>query len=186
MAELLDLHAKALAEFDRRVREVGDAQWGESTPCVDWDVHDLVNHMVTVQMWAPYLLSGGTVEDAGDRFDGDHLGETPVATWEVMSRDARTAWLQPDALERTVHMSFGAIPASFYLWIMTLDQLVHAWDLARAIGTDETLDAGLVEATLQWVNENNVTVPPYFAEPVPVAEDADTQTRLLALTGRRV
>ncbi|MBB4934629.1 uncharacterized protein (TIGR03086 family) [Lipingzhangella halophila] len=186
MAELLDLHAKALAEFDWRVRRVHDTQWAEPTPCTDWDVHELVNHMVTVQMWAPYLLSGGTFEDAGDRFDGDHLGDTPVAAWEVMSRDSRAAWLQPSALDRTVHLSFGAMPASFYLWIMTLDMLVHAWDLARATGVDETLDSELAGAALQWVSENNVTVPPFFAEPRSVPDDADTQTRLLARTGREV
>ncbi len=186
MAELLDLHAKALAEFDWRVRRVNDTQWADPTPCTEWDVHELVNHLVSVQMWAPYLLSGGTVEDAGDRFAGDHLGDTPVAAWEVMSRDARAAWLQPSALDRDVSMSFGSVPATFYLWVVTLDMLVHAWDLARATGVDETVDTELAESALQWVSENNVTVPPFFDEPAPVADDANAQTRLLAHTGRQV
>ncbi|TQN31679.1 uncharacterized protein (TIGR03086 family) [Haloactinospora alba] len=188
MSELLDLHAQAMAEFDRRARQVQVHQWGQATPCRQWDVHDLLNHLVSEQLWVPHLLNGGTIEEAGDRYDGDVLGEEPVATWEVASRESRSAWLQPGATERTVHLSFGDASSSLYLWQMTFDLTVHAWDMARAIGADEKLDPGLAAEVLQWARGQFTEGESgeLFDAPVPVAEDADNQTRLLALTGRHV
>ncbi|KIH98408.1 hypothetical protein LP52_13300 [Streptomonospora alba] len=186
MTDLLELHGQAMAEFDRRVRAIRVTQWGDPTPCSDWDVHDLLNHLTGEQLWVPFLLAGGTMEEAGDRYEGDVLGEEPVATWEVASRESRSAWLQPGALERTVHLSFGDAPGELYLWQMTFDLAVHAWDMARAIGADEKLDPGLVESLVDWLGGQSPGAGALFAPPVPVGDDADAQTRLLALTGRSV
>ncbi|MDA0563477.1 TIGR03086 family protein [Streptomonospora sp. S1-112] len=185
MSPLLDLHGQAVSEFDQRVRAIQATQWADPTPCTDWDVHDLVNHITGEQLWVPYLLAGGDTAGAGDRFEGDMLGDEPVATWEVASREARANWLQPGTLDRTVHLSFGDVPGEVYLWQMTFDLTVHAWDLARAIGAEEKLDPGLVEAVLDWTRRQDFGATSMFAAPVPVGEDADAQTRLLALTGRR-
>ncbi|WP_067964645.1 TIGR03086 family metal-binding protein [Nocardiopsis trehalosi] len=185
MSELLDLHGRAMAEFDGRVREIMVTQWTDPTPCADWDVHDLVNHLVGEQLWVPHLLAGNTVEDAGDRYDGDLLGEHPVTTWEVASREARSAWLQPGSTDRTVHLSFGDAPGEVYLWQMTFDLAVHAWDLARAIGADDRLDPGLSHALLGWWHNQDLDGSAIFDPPVPVDGDADDQTRLIAATGRR-
>ncbi|WP_017586836.1 TIGR03086 family metal-binding protein [Nocardiopsis ganjiahuensis] len=187
MTDLVDLHGTAMAEFDRRVTEVTLTDWALPTPDTDWDVHDLVNHLTTEQLWVPHLLAGARIEDIGDRFDGDNLGEEPAATWTIASREARTAWLAPSALDRTVHLSFGDVPGREYLWQMTFDLGVHAWDLARAIGADERIDGTLAEELHAWAEENKemFTGSGLFAEPVPVGEDADAQTKLLALTGRK-
>jgi uncharacterized protein (TIGR03086 family) len=65
--------------------------------------------------------------------------------------------------------------------------LIHSWDLARGIGADDTLDAELValvyERTLPFADQ--LQESGMFAPPVPVPDDADPQTRLLALFGRR-
>ncbi|MBR8743042.1 TIGR03086 family metal-binding protein [Nocardiopsis sp. MG754419] len=186
MTALIDLHGTAMDEFDRRVKGVRLTDWALPTPCADWDVHDLVDHLATEQLWVPHLLDGARVEDIGDRFDGDNLGEEPVATWSVAARESRTAWLAPSALQSRVHLSFGEAPAELYLWQMTFDLGVHAWDLARATGADEALDADLVDALYAWAGEQDLAASGVFAEPIPVSGDADTQTRLLALTGRQV
>ncbi|GAA4901372.1 TIGR03086 family metal-binding protein [Streptomonospora salina] len=186
MTDLLELHGQAMAEFDRRVRAIRVTQWGSPTPCSEWDVHDLLNHLTGEQLWVPFLLAGGTIEEAGDRYDGDLLGEEPVATWEVASRESRSAWLQPGALERTVHLSFGDAPGELYLWQMTFDLAVHAWDLARAVGADEKIDPALAEALVDWLGGQSPGAGALFDPPAPVEADADAQTRLLALTGRRV
>ncbi|GAA3740925.1 uncharacterized protein (TIGR03086 family) [Spinactinospora alkalitolerans] len=185
MPEPLDLHGEAMAEFDRRVRAVQLHQWADATPCTQWDVHDLVNHLVQEQLWAPHLLAGGTIEEAGDRYGGDRLGEEPAATWEIAAREARAAWLRPGVLDSTVHLSFGDAPATVYLWQMTFDLAVHAWDLARAIGEDDKLDPGLAEALEEWVGRQDFGASGLFDPPVEVPADADAQTRLLAATGRR-
>ncbi|HEX2297902.1 MAG TPA: maleylpyruvate isomerase N-terminal domain-containing protein, partial [Pseudonocardiaceae bacterium] len=58
-------YATGLAEFDRRVEAVAPDQWNNPTPCTEWDVRALVNHLVTEQLWVPLLLDGATVEDVG-------------------------------------------------------------------------------------------------------------------------
>ncbi|GAA1290094.1 TIGR03086 family metal-binding protein [Saccharothrix xinjiangensis] len=176
-----------MREFDSRVREVRPEQWDGPTPCPGWTVRDLVNHLVHEQLWAPELLAGCTVEQVGDRFDGDHLGVDPLHSWVLAAGAAREAWIAPHALEKPVDLSQGEAPAEEYGWQMTSDLAVHTWDLARAVGADERIDPGLAEAVLEYVTPNaeDWAASGLFAPPVPVPDDADAQTRLLALLGRR-
>lgn len=184
MTRLIDLHGTAMGEFDDRVRRIRFTDWALPTPCEGWDVHDLVNHLTTEQLWVPPLLAGQGIEEIGDRFEGDNLGEEPVTTWEVASREARAAWLAPSSLESTVRLSFGDAPAELYLWQMTFDLTVHAWDLARALGTDPDLDAGLVGEVHAWASEQAFGPGAMFDAPVPTEPGAGPQDRLIALTGR--
>lgn len=89
--EPLEQHARAMDEFDARIRLVGDAQWHLPTPCTEWDVRMLADHLVAEQLWAPHLLRGETLEEVGDRYDDDQLGADPVGTWE--EADAQTRLL---------------------------------------------------------------------------------------------
>ena len=59
--DVLDLYRRALAEFGRRVHAVRPDQWGCPTPCQDWEVRELVNHLVAEQLWVPPLMAGRTV-----------------------------------------------------------------------------------------------------------------------------
>lgn len=183
----LPQHAAALAEFDRRVERIRPDQWHNPTPCTEWDVRALVDHLVTEQLWVPLLLDGATTEDVGDRFDGDQLGDDPVAAWKSAAAAAREAFAAPGALHRVVELSYGRRPADGYCQEMTLDLAVHAWDLARGIGAEERLDEDLVAAVLRFVQPQveQLAGTGLFAAPVPVDDDADTQTTLLALVGRR-
>ncbi|MFL1379871.1 MULTISPECIES: TIGR03086 family metal-binding protein [unclassified Nocardiopsis] len=184
MERLIDLHGIALEEFDRRVRLIRMTDWALPTPCADWDVHDLVAHLTAEQLWVPPLLDGLTPEEVGDRFEGDILGEEPLAAWEVAAREARAAWLAPSARGRTVHLSFGDAPAQEYLWQMTFDLGVHAWDLARALNADENLDPDLTAELYGWARKRHLGPGSAFDAPVPVGEEAGVQERLLAFSGR--
>src|SRR2546423_703845 len=121
MSTLLEQYSHALDEFGRRVDQVGDDQWGEPTPCADWDVYALVGHTVDEQRWAPYLLAGGTVEGAGDRFADDPLGDDPKAAWWQASAAAWAAFGAEGALDQSVSLSYGVRSARDYLWQMTVD-----------------------------------------------------------------
>lgn len=177
----------AMAEFDRRVRAVRSGQWHNATPCAEWDVRALVNHLVVEQLWAPLLLDGATVDDVGNRFDGDQLGDEPVRAWASAAAAARKAFAAPGALRRSVQLSYGRRPAEGYCQEMTMDLTVHAWDLARGIKADERLDEQLVRDVLAFVEPQveQLASSGLFAAPVAVGEDADVQTRLLALLGRQ-
>lgn len=184
---LIEQFTHALTEFSSRVELVGDAQWSDPTPCTEWDVRTLVAHMVDEARWAPYLLSGGTVSDAGDRFAGDPLGDDPKAAWRESAGAAREAFAVDGALDRTVSVSSGEMGARDYLWEMTVDATVHAWDLARAIGADERLDPELVRRihTQREKDPHAFVESGLFRPPVQVAAHADLQARMLGLMGRR-
>jgi uncharacterized protein (TIGR03086 family) len=184
--DLLERHGRAMEEFDRRVRTVPADRWDDPTPCEEWTVRDLVNHLVGEQLWAPHLLAGETLDDVGDRYDGDVLGDDPVAAWERTSRQARAAFLRPGAVDGTVHTSMGELPAEEYTHQMTIDLAIHGWDLARAIDADEQLDPRLVEELYEiWEPRRDLLASSgVFAPPVEVPDDAAPQVRLLAILGR--
>lgn len=183
---MLSAHRSALRQFDRRVQLVSDQQWGNSTPDPDWTVRDLVSHLVVEQLWVPPLLAGKTIQDVGDQFDGDILGEDPKGAWTAAAATARAALEEPGAIDRTVHLSFGTVPVPVYLGQMTLDLTVHAWDLAKGINADDEMPNDLVSTVLadaqrtadQWQDSG------LFAAAIPVPGCTDDLTELLALTGR--
>ncbi|MFE1320475.1 TIGR03086 family metal-binding protein [Kitasatospora phosalacinea] len=183
---LLALHARALAHFGDLVRAVPDGAWQAPTPCTDWTVRQLVGHLTSEQLWVPDLLAGATVAEIGDRFDGDVLGDDPVAAWTAAADAARAAFAAPGALERTVQLSYGARRADGYAREMTVDAVVHAWDLAQGIGADPTVDPAAAEFALAELapQADALAASGLFADPVPVPAGADAATRLLGLVGR--
>jgi len=187
MTDLEVLFQRAADGFGRRVHAIGASQWHDPTPCTDWDVRTLVNHVTVEQLWVPPLAGGSTVADVGGRLDGDQLGTDPVATWETAVTDSVSAFTAPDALAGTVMLSAGARPMVEYCWEMTTDALIHSWDLARGIGTDESLDAELVELVYERTlpMAEHLQETGMFAPPVPVPADSPLLTKLLALFGRR-
>ncbi|MFD5420195.1 MULTISPECIES: TIGR03086 family metal-binding protein [unclassified Streptomyces] len=185
---LLEQHAAALRLFGERVRAVADGQWGAPTPCTEWTVRDLVNHVTGEQLWTvPLVTEGRTVAEVGDGLSGDLLGGDPAGAWERAAAAARAAFAAPGALERTVVLSYGPTRAAAYCAELTADCVVHAWDLSRGIGADDRLPDGLVEFSLKEVMPyaDGLAASGLFAAPLEVPAGADAQTRLLALLGRR-
>ncbi|HEV7657643.1 MAG TPA: TIGR03086 family metal-binding protein [Mycobacteriales bacterium] len=185
--DVLDLHRRALDEFGRRVHAVGTDQWGCPTPCKDWEVRNLVNHLVSEQLWVPPLLAGKRIADVGDGFAaGDVLGSDPVAAWDAAAGAAAAAFAAAGAIERTVHLSYADRPAEEYAREMVFDLVIHSWDLARGISADETVDPDLVEAVYAQIEpDTDLTESGLFDEPVPVPPEADEQAKLIAFTGRQ-
>ncbi|RZQ63729.1 TIGR03086 family metal-binding protein [Amycolatopsis suaedae] len=184
--DVIEVHADAMRACDDVVHRLG-GNWNAPTPCTEWTVRDLLNHLTGEQLWAPHLLRGATLDEVGDRFDGDVLGDDPVATWERAAAEAREAFAAPGATGGTVHVSAGTIDTVDYAWQMTCDLAVHGWDLAVAVGAPQPIP-DRVAAELLEVFEPQV--PRWqgigiVAPPVPVDPGADAPTRLVALLGRR-
>jgi uncharacterized protein (TIGR03086 family) len=185
-SDIRDLYQRAMAAFGERVHAVGDDQWSRPTPCSEWDVRALVNHLVYENRWAPPLFEGQTIAEIGDRFEGDLLGDDPRKAWDDSARDAVAAVRGDGALERTVHLSFGDAPGREYVMQLFADTLVHGWDLARAIDADQRMDPGLVDACATWfANVEDAYRAGGAIGPRPdLPADASPQTRLLAMFGR--
>jgi uncharacterized protein (TIGR03086 family) len=175
----LDFHS-ALAH------DVGD-RWSNSTPDDEWDVRALENHVTSELVWIPPLFDGLTIAEVGDRFEGDLLGDDEMAAWDAAVAAAKAAIEPADALSRTVHLSFGDFSGGDYLDQVASDLLIHGWDLARGLGVDDTMPADLVERCAAWFVqwEDAYRGAGVIAEPPPVPDGADAQTRLLAAFGRR-
>jgi uncharacterized protein (TIGR03086 family) len=172
------------------VAGVGTEQWHEATPCAEWDVRALVHHLLYEQHWVSPLLDGLTIEQVGNRFEDDLMGDD-VSEWPRLVgssiEDAHTAVARPAVLERTVHLSYGDAPAEEYVMQLTADLAIHGWDLARATGQDDTLDGNVVRGLLPWT-EANVDMwadMGLFAPRIEVDQDASEDVRVLALMGRR-
>jgi uncharacterized protein (TIGR03086 family) len=184
MSELIELFERAIDGFAKHVHRTTDAQWHDPTPDTEWDVRMLTNHVTVEQLWVPPLIGGSTVEQVGDRFDGDQLGDDPIATWDAASEASVKAFRS--GLDRTVSLASGERPAAEYCWEMTVDALIHSWDLARGIHADDTLDPELsqlvYDRTLPMAEQ--LQDSGLFAPPVPVADDSSLQVRLLAIFGR--
>ena len=185
-ADQAELHRRAVEEFDARVRAVGDDQWELPTPCSDWNVRQLVNHLVYENRWTVPLMEGSTIAEVGDRYEGDLLGDDPRAAWADSSAEAVRAVQADGALGRTVDLSSGPTPATEYVSQLFADHLIHAWDLARAVGADERLDPELVDACAAWFASMEATYRAIGAigDRPETPPGADAQTVLLAAFGR--
>jgi len=133
-----------------QVRAVGGDAWGRPTPCADWTVRDLVNHVTGEDLWAVPLLQGSTIEEVGDRFDGDLLGDDP-STRALEAASAGAAAVDERAPSGgTVHLSYGEEKVEEYVRQLAADHLVHRWDLAVALGESPRLDPELVSEVAAW------------------------------------
>jgi uncharacterized protein (TIGR03086 family) len=146
----LELLVAANDEFARRLRLVKSDDWRRPTPCSEWDVHALVNHVVGANIRYQLLLNGAPPAQVEATRSVDHLGEDALA-WFVATADGVVACFRDDgALERIAHHAGGDRTGRELLSMRILDTAIHGWDLARAIGADESLDDDIVTFLLTY------------------------------------
>ena len=179
-----EIHRRTVDGWRSSVDAVDASQWGDPTPCADWDVRKLVNHVVGEELWTVPLLQGSTIEDVGDRFDGDVLGDDPVAAARSAAEAAVTAVDDLLPQRETVHLSYGEERAEEYVLQLAADHLVHGWDLAVAIGGDTRLDEELVAAVADWFASREELYRGAGAVGARIPLNGDAQHDLLARFGR--
>lgn len=188
-SDVQGIYDRCAAEFAARVHAV-DGRWDDPTELPGWDVRDLVHHLVYEERWTPPMLAGATMAEVGDRFEGDLLGGDagdPVAAFDEAAAEALAAVRADGVLQRTVHLSFGDHPGLEYVMQLSADHLVHAVDLARALGVDESLDPQVTEAVLSWFGPMEDMYREYgvIGPRVGWPPGAGAQARLLGMMGRR-
>lgn len=187
MTDALEMLALADEGFDQRVRQVRDGDWNRQTPCVDWDVYRLVNHVVVGGGRYGRLLRGGTRDAFIAERQIDALVDGAVPAWESNAQICREAFAEPGALERIVPFSTGEIAGARLLSIRIVEVAIHTWDLARALGVDETMNPQLAAFTLTAFTENGLPRGaggvPFFEEPTQGEVQSDLE-RVLRLAGR--
>jgi uncharacterized protein (TIGR03086 family) len=180
VTDALAMWREVAAGFDQRMANVGVDDWTAPTCCPDWTVTQLVEHAIGSQRFVPKAL--------GASGDIDVEGDDLVEVWKTVRAAADQALGAPGAMDRVVTLPFGEMPAREGLGFPIGDLLVHTWDLARAIGADDRLDAeacAVVYANLAPI-DGNIRAPGFFGPKLNSAPDADAQDRLLAFVGRQV
>ena len=152
-----DLHRRSVEGFAARVDALDGLsaeRWAGPTPCADWDVRALLNHIVYEDLWTVPLMEGATIAEVGDRYEGDLLGDDPLVTARAACDMAVTAAASGIVAGQTVHLSFGDVPAEEYAHQLAADHIIHGWDLAVATGGDTSMEPEMVEALGAWFAGN--------------------------------
>jgi uncharacterized protein (TIGR03086 family) len=187
MEDIARLHRRALGETRAVVAGIGRDQWSSATPCEGWNVQTLLNHLVAGNLWAAELGAGATIEEVGDRLDGDVLHDDALAAYEESVKLAAATFEVPGALDAPCAVSYGPVPGSVYCGHRFVDVLIHGWDLAVATGQDSTLEPELVAAASELLHDqaDMVRASGAFGDDLVVSANAGAQTKLLAFIGRR-
>jgi uncharacterized protein (TIGR03086 family) len=157
------------------------------TPCRSWDVRALVNHLVHDVQQFTAMASGGKYQ----KDDTDVIGEDWMGAYATAADALLKAWRREGALDRTVQLPFGEMPATWSVGQQIADLVVHGWDLAKATGQSTELDPELGQLALDWGRENlrpefrgDEASGRVFGPEVSVPNDAALYERLAAFWGR--
>ncbi|MFI0463237.1 TIGR03086 family metal-binding protein [Saccharopolyspora sp. 5N102] len=179
---------RAAASLREIVRNIKPDQLDAPTPCAEYDVRKLVNHLL---FWGPSLEAAARKETVPPPAEAEQDLDLTGGDWaaDLVALLDRTAgsWSEPDAWEGTTHMGGPTeLPASLVGGMIVVELVVHGWDLAKATGQrvapdDDVLDYvhGEVAKTADQGREMGV----YDAE-VTVPDTASTLDRILGRTGR--
>lgn len=186
----VELFSKCLAPATVVVKQVRPEHYANATPCADWHVGDLLDHLLGELRVVPKLLAGEKVEATTDE---DESGENVVdetdielsANWQAAADAAEAAGNEVDP-DEIIHSARGDVSIDSYLRQVATDLLVHAWDLAVAIGMPLAVAPDVSLAVCNHALSSDRAMPPDDDAAVPLAvdENAAPQTKLLALYGR--
>ena len=182
--ELADLYRRTVETWTARVEAVPADRWDAPTPCTEWNVRELVNHVVGEDAWTVPLMRGATMAEVGDSLDGDLLGDEPGPAALRNADEALAVVAETLPAAPTVHRSYGDEQAAEYVRQLAADHLVHAWDLAAAYGGDTTLDTDLVEDVAAWFKDREELYRQAGAVGPRVDNGGTPQADLLAAAGR--
>ncbi len=175
-------YRKVSGQFTARVEAVPDDAWDSPAPPDGWVARDVVRHLAE---WIPGLFEtvAGLELPAGPSVDDD-----PVAAWLVLDGGIRAALDDPTVAAREFEMRGATYRIDQAIdMFCTSDIVVHTWDLARATGLDETLDPAEVHTLFLEMQpmDEILRQSGHYGPRVPVPDDADEQTKLIAFTGRQ-
>ena len=168
--------------FGRLVEAVPDDRWGDPSPVAGWAARDVVRHLVE---WFPAFLEHGAGLSLAR---GPSVDDDPVGAWRVFGEAVQALLDDPATAGRVLsnpHIGEVPVPQAVSRFF-TADVFMHAWDLARATGQDDTLDPERCAVMLEGMEplDDMLRASGQYGPRVAVPEDADAQTRLVAFIGR--
>lgn len=178
-------YLKATTNTRRLVAAITSDQWESSTPCTDWTVLQLVNHMVSGALNISSIMAGD-----GPRNLGEVLGDDPIGAFDSACNAAAEALSKPGAMVEIVRTRRGEQVAGEYALGQVQEMLVHGWDLATAVGGNTTMDPELLEVSYARALRNRDRLrtggsTAWGESEVAVSKEDSTQAKYLAVLGRK-
>ena len=182
MTSIADRYRNIAGTFTQRVTEVAPDAWENQSPVPEWTTRDVVRHLVE---WVPSFLESGCDVRIPE---GPSVVDDPVGAWANLSDALQAVLGDPAVGTRSFsHPRAGDHPLdqAIAMFIMG-DVLMHTWDLARAAGLDDTIDAEEAAAMYEGMlpMDEMLRQSGQYGPRVDVADDADVQTKLMAFVGR--
>lgn len=182
--EQIDLLDRTLQRTASIIAGIPAGSAGAPTPCVTYDVDQLLQHVVS---WAEVFASGSS----GVKFEGDPeqtaVGPDAAAQFGTAAAGIVDGW-RTHGLDREVpSFAGGMMPGPMIFGMTLMEYLAHGWDLAAATGQDPGFEPAAAEAALataRTVLLPEYRTPDYFGPEVPVDEDAPALDRFLGFMGR--
>lgn len=183
---------QATARVKAVMAGVQQSQLAHPTPCSQWDVRALINHMIGVLEFTAGCIIGSPPDIQPAAAESSQINEREVGNLANAYGRALSHLLElaakPGALDNVAATPFGEMPANRIFMGTVLDQLIHCWDLAKATGQDTTLDADLVAFAFPVLQSGFADLgrqAGFIGPEITVADDAGLQDRLLAYMGRQ-
>ena len=180
MSEISDRYARLASAFAEKIAAVPDDSWDNPSPCEGWTARDVVGHVISTQG----MFLGFVGRELGDIPSADH---DPLGAWRAASAVVHADLENPEraATEFTGFTGTSTFEAAVNRFLC-FDLVVHNWDLSRATGQDERIDAEDIERVRQQAEEfgDAMRAPQAFGSAIEPPEGADSQQKLLAFLGR--
>ena len=194
MPEPVEMLRKTTLRVKEVVANVGQSQAQDPTPCAEWDVRGLLNHLIGGLEFTAGCIAGSPPNIRPADADSSYLDEPDVAVLieayhTLLDRVLRSG-SEPGALDGVVTTpNFGDMPVSQIFVGTTMDQFIHGWDLAKATGQDTTLDPDLVEFAYGMLVSGGFADmgrhAGFIGPEIPVPTDSSPQDKLMAYMGRQ-
>jgi uncharacterized protein (TIGR03086 family) len=175
---------RAAALTDGVIAAVKPDQLDDPSPCTDWSVRQVINHLVTGNLTFVSMVTGAPGPDRS----ADHLGDDPLAAFRTTLRALREAFSIEGTLQKTYPTPFGERPGTVLVDMRVIEMTIHSWDIAKGSGQSTELDPELAESSLASMR---AALPadrgrsPFGAEQ-PAPAGATAADRLAAFAGRTV
>ena len=167
------------------ISNIRAGQWSAPTPCTDWTVRQLVNHLIGMNRVLAALLAD---QPPPPRPSADHAEADPAGAYRDSAAALQAAFGGPGVLESTYRGPLGTATGAERLKIRLYDLLAHGWDLAQATGQPAGLPDDLAAQSLAFARTQltGQARPGRFGPAQIVAERAPAIERLVAFLGRPV
>lgn len=181
MTDVQDAYRLVSNGFDTAVRAVTPDKWQAQSPCEEWKARDVVAHVVAGHSRVIAGVRGGEPKSLGP-------DEDPTRAWEEASRAIDEITGDPDGLSKEIDGPVGKMPAGQIIGqFVTMDLLVHTWDLAHTVGADEQLDEDSVRRAYEALKPMDAMIRQreVFGPKLEPPPGSDLQTEFLYFLGRR-